>query len=119
MRRSRISQGLNLNALNALNACVSERMLKMFTTISFDIARDALITPRRLMYVRTKEIELFDNLSGIANKKQEEIEKIIQETVDAIREPLLDEAEAYRFQSKNKGRVLRSKKFDAFLPHHL
>ncbi|OQV23926.1 Dual serine/threonine and tyrosine protein kinase [Hypsibius exemplaris] len=78
---------------------IHERTLKMFTNISFDIARDALITPRRLMYVRTKEIELYDNLSSIANKKQEEIEKIIQETVDNIREPLLDEAEAFQFQN--------------------
>jgi hypothetical protein len=51
------------------------------------------------MYVRTQEMDLFDNLSSIANKKQEEIEKIIQETVDVIKEPLLDEAESFCFQS--------------------
>lgn len=78
----------------------TERILIMFTTFAFDIARDVLITPRRLSYVRTKEMELYDNLSGIANKKQEEIEIIIQETADSIKEPLLDEAESLKFQSK-------------------
>lgn len=70
----------------------------MFTTYAFDIARDMMITPRRLCYVRKKELELFDHLSAIANKKQEEMEGIIDETVQAIKEPLLEEAESLRFQ---------------------
>ncbi|XP_055342706.1 dual serine/threonine and tyrosine protein kinase-like isoform X2 [Paramacrobiotus metropolitanus] len=76
---------------------IHERVLAQFTIFAFDIARDVLITPRRLSYVRTKELELYETMSAIANRKQEEIELIIQETVDSIKDSLLDEAESYKF----------------------
>ena len=47
------------------------------------------------MYVREKEQGLFDDLNGVASMKQAEIESIIQETVESIKESLLDEVEDF------------------------
>lgn len=67
----------------------------MLTTFAFDVARDLCITPKRLIYVREKETSLFEDLNGVANMKQAEIENIIQETVASIKESLLDEVENF------------------------
>ncbi len=79
---------------------IHTRCLQMFITTAFDMARDMMITPRRLVFARNKESELFESLMEIALKKQDEIKRIIAETISDMREGLLDKAAEYDFIGK-------------------
>ncbi|XP_038054338.1 dual serine/threonine and tyrosine protein kinase-like [Patiria miniata] len=72
--------------------------MNMFITTAFDMQRDIQITPRRIDYARQREMELFESLKELANQRQEEIRKLIQMTIQDIKEPLLQEAENYQFE---------------------
>lgn len=54
--------------------------------------RDILITPKRLGYARDKEKELYESLIGLTNSKQNEIQKLILQAIEDIREELTDQA---------------------------
>ncbi len=71
--------------------------MNMFITTAFDMQRDIQITPRRIDYARQREAELFESLKELANQRQEEIRKLIQETIQDMKEPLLQEAENFQF----------------------
>ncbi|XP_035677571.1 dual serine/threonine and tyrosine protein kinase-like [Branchiostoma floridae] len=73
------------------------RCLQMFITSAFDMARDIMITPRRIEYARARERELYDSLVAISDRKQDEIRNLIRETVANIREELLEDAASYSF----------------------
>lgn len=84
-------------AVSLLNV-VHTRCLQNFIMIAFDMARDMMITPKRLEFARSKEIELYDSLMAIALKKQDEIKVIILDTITSLREDLLQNAERYVFE---------------------
>lgn len=65
---------------------------------AFDMQRDLQITPRRLEYTREKEGELFNSLMAIANRKQEEMKEMIVETLDSMKEQLLEDAANLEFK---------------------
>ncbi|XP_077983398.1 dual serine/threonine and tyrosine protein kinase-like [Glandiceps talaboti] len=73
------------------------RCLKMFITTAFDMARDMMITPRRIRYAKDREISLYASLLEIANKKQEELKDLIIHTVTGMKEELLKEAADFIF----------------------
>ena len=76
---------------------IHTRCLQTFIMTAFDMARDMMITPRRLVFARDKETELYSSLMDIAIKKQDEIKRIIAETIADMREDLLDKAAEYDF----------------------
>ena len=67
-------------------------LLNLFILTAFDMARDQLITPKRLGYARAKENELYDEMVRATQKKQDELQELFLEVLDAMREDLLVEA---------------------------
>lgn len=74
------------------------RCLRMFVLTAFDMTRDMMMTPKRLEYTRRREAELYSSLMTIASKKQEEIRQLIVNTIEGIRDDLLEEAANHQFQ---------------------
>ncbi|XP_006273943.2 dual serine/threonine and tyrosine protein kinase [Alligator mississippiensis] len=86
-----------VDAATLLNL-VHSRCLDIFINQAFDMQRDLQITPKRLEYTRKKENELFESLMGIANRKQEEMKDMIIETLNNMKEELLEDAANMEFK---------------------
>ncbi|KAM9321423.1 dual serine/threonine and tyrosine protein kinase [Gastrophryne carolinensis] len=71
---------------------VHSRCLDIFINKAFDMCRDLQITPKRLEYTRQKESELYESLMYISDRKQEELKDMIVETINNMREQLLEDA---------------------------
>ena len=84
------------NAATVLNNSHT-RCLKMFILSAFDMARDMLITPKKLDFAREKEDELYRSLLAIAVSKINEIKNLISETIIDISEVVREDAAAYDF----------------------
>ncbi|XP_077094255.1 dual serine/threonine and tyrosine protein kinase isoform X2 [Siphateles boraxobius] len=91
-----VLQSQQVEAATLLNA-VHCRCLDLFINQAFDMQRDLQITPRRLEYTREKEGELFSSLMAIANRKQEEMKEMIVETLESMKEQLLEDAANLEF----------------------
>ncbi|XP_015763083.1 PREDICTED: dual serine/threonine and tyrosine protein kinase-like [Acropora digitifera] len=74
------------------------RVLGMFITTAFDMARDMVITPRRLDYAREKEEDLYKALMESASRKQEEIRDLIHSSISSLTPDLLKEVENLKFE---------------------
>ncbi|XP_048743808.1 dual serine/threonine and tyrosine protein kinase-like isoform X2 [Ostrea edulis] len=88
------------------------RCLNMFIISAFDMARDMLITPKKLEFAREKENELFKQLLTIAVEKGDEIRKMIAETIGDMRDQLIRKAEEYEFLGvdlNEEGEILTQK----------
>ncbi|KAM4699268.1 dual serine/threonine and tyrosine protein kinase [Discoglossus pictus] len=77
---------------------VHSRCLDLFINKAFDMRRDLQITPKRLEYTRQKESELYESLMGISDRKQEELKDMIVETLNSMREQLLEDAANMHFK---------------------
>lgn len=86
-----------VTASSALNEAHS-RVLSLFITTAFDMARDMIITPRRLEYAREKEEELFKALMETASRKQDEIKEVIHNTITNLSPQILKEVESLEFK---------------------
>ncbi|CAF3321626.1 unnamed protein product [Rotaria socialis] len=82
---------LTIRAVSNLQ-CSQELCLDIFNDSAFEMARDMLITPKRLNYTREKEKELYESLISLTNSKQNEIQKLILEAIGEIQERLIDQA---------------------------
>ncbi|CAF1245982.1 unnamed protein product, partial [Didymodactylos carnosus] len=69
-----------------------ELSLDLFNNSAFDMARDILITPKRISYAREKEKNLYESLIALTNSKQSEIQRVILQAADDMREHLTDQA---------------------------
>lgn len=88
------------------------RCLNMFIISAFDMARDMLITPKKLEFAREKENELFKQLMEMASKKGDEIRKMIAETIGDMKDQLIQKAEEYEFLGvdfNEEGEILTQK----------
>ena len=74
------------------------RVLGMFITTAFDMARDMVITPRRLDYAREKEQDLYKALMESASRKQEEIRDLIHSAISSLTPEVLKEVEELKFE---------------------
>ena len=74
------------------------RVLGMFITTAFDMARDMVITPRRLDYAREKEEDLYKALMESASRKQEEIKDLILSAISSLTPDVLKEVEELKFE---------------------
>ncbi|XP_077785127.1 dual serine/threonine and tyrosine protein kinase isoform X3 [Podarcis muralis] len=86
-----------VDAATVLNL-VHCRCLDIFINQAFDMQRDLQITPKRLEYTRKKENELYESLMLIANRKQEEMKDMIIETLNNMKEELLEDAANMEFK---------------------
>ncbi|OCT91880.1 hypothetical protein XELAEV_18014937mg [Xenopus laevis] len=77
---------------------VHSRCLDLFINKAFDMHRDLQITPKRLEYTRQKENELYESLMRISDRKQEELKDMIVETLNSMREQLLEDAANMQFK---------------------
>lgn len=59
------------------------------------MAREIQITPKRINYAQDVELKLYNSLIDIAVKKQEEITKIIQATLQNMRSNVSDVLDGY------------------------
>lgn len=89
-----IFQSCLVNAATVLNNSHT-RCLKMFILSAFDMARDMLITPKRLEFVREKEEELYKSLLVIAVSKINEIRELISKTIHDISDSVKEECAAF------------------------
>jgi hypothetical protein len=71
---------------------VQSTCIRSFILSAFDMARELQITPKRLQYVQEKESELHQGLIRVASDKQEEITTLIENTLQELRDSLLDRA---------------------------
>ncbi|RWS23820.1 dual serine/threonine and tyrosine protein kinase-like protein, partial [Leptotrombidium deliense] len=77
---------------------IHNRCLRMFILTAFDMTRDMMITPKRIEYAKQKEQQLFDSLMAIANKKQDELRTLILDTLNSMRNDLIEDAAKYKFK---------------------
>ncbi|KXJ28456.1 dual serine/threonine and tyrosine protein kinase [Exaiptasia diaphana] len=87
-----------VTASSALNEAHS-RVLSLFITTAFDMARDMIITPRRLEYAKEKEEELFKALMETASRKQDEIKEVIHNTITTLSPQILKEVGLLEFKN--------------------
>lgn len=74
------------------------KILRMFILTAFDMSRDILITPKRIIYAKKKENELYEQLMLIAKEKQQEIKLLISSTIEQMRDRLVEQAAVYVFK---------------------
>ena len=72
----------------------------MFILSAFDMARDMLITPKKLEFAREKEEELYKSLLKISVSKLDEIKDLISTTISVIGNCLVAEAGEFEFIGK-------------------
>ncbi|CAC5365314.1 DSTYK [Mytilus coruscus] len=85
-----------VNSSTVLNNSHS-RCLSMFIMSAFDMARDMLITPKKLMFAREKEVELYKSLMRISVAKTNEIREMIGSTIAENQNMLVQKAADYEF----------------------
>lgn len=74
-----------------------EQCLKQFINFAFEVARDMMVTPRKIEYARDKEQVLFENLNSLASIKQEELKNLINNAIEINRESILEAAKNFEF----------------------
>ena len=67
------------------------RCLQTLILYAHDLARDVLVTPKRIQYSRTKEEELYTQLIDLASKKQSEIKELVHQAIADITDQLVHE----------------------------
>ncbi|KAJ1138134.1 hypothetical protein NDU88_004525 [Pleurodeles waltl] len=77
---------------------IHNRSLEFFINQAFDMQRDLQITPKRLEYTRQKENELFESLKSIASREQEGMKDMIVETLNNMKDELLEDAANMEFK---------------------
>ena len=85
-----------VNSSTVLNNSHS-RCLSMFIMSAFDMARDMLITPKKLTFAREKEAELYKSLMRISVAKTTEIKEMIGSTIAENQDRLIEKAVEYEF----------------------
>ncbi|KAJ4441032.1 hypothetical protein ANN_10881, partial [Periplaneta americana] len=76
---------------------IHSKCLRRFILSAFDMAREIQITPRRIHYAEEKEADLYRSLMMVANEKQEEITRLIEVTLQEMREDLIEIAAEYQY----------------------
>ncbi|XP_041379735.1 dual serine/threonine and tyrosine protein kinase-like [Gigantopelta aegis] len=104
-------QGYLINSSVVLNN-THTRCLNMFIMSAFDMARDMLITPKKLEFVKEKEDDLYKSLLRLAVSKQDEIKSLISGTISDMRFDLVEQAAEYDFigvEIDDNGQILTAK----------
>ncbi|XP_015923211.1 dual serine/threonine and tyrosine protein kinase isoform X2 [Parasteatoda tepidariorum] len=74
------------------------RSLQNFILAAFDLSRDLMITPKRILYARQREEALYRSLLNLSHNKQNEIKNMITTTIFEIRDEVYSKAENFAFR---------------------
>ncbi len=74
-----------------------EKNIHKFILRVYDMARDLLITPRKIEYAKEKELRLYESLIELTYIKQDEFKRLIGETVANTRTLILACVSDYEF----------------------
>lgn len=78
------------------------RCLNMFILSAFDMAREMLITPKKLKFAQEKEEELYVSLMQMAVSNLDHMKASITDTIENIHDTLVQKAVDYEFLGKYK-----------------
>ena len=67
------------------------RCLQTLILYAHDLARDVLVTPKRIQYSRSKEEELYTQLIDLASKKQSEIKELVHQAIADVTDQIIHE----------------------------
>ena len=67
------------------------RCLQTLILYAHDLARDVLVTPKRIQYSRAKEEELYTQLIDLASKKQSEIKELVHQAIADVTDQIIHE----------------------------
>uniref|UniRef100_A0A914ULV0 Dual serine/threonine and tyrosine protein kinase n=1 Tax=Plectus sambesii TaxID=2011161 RepID=A0A914ULV0_9BILA len=76
-------------------------LLNLFILTAFDMARDQLITPRRMEYSKEQEMRLFNELLAVTQHKQDELQTLFSTTLDALRADIENAAAELSYREVN------------------
>ncbi len=65
------------------------RCLQTLILYAHDLARDVLVTPKRISYAKTKEEKLYTQLVELASRKQSEIKDLVHAAIDEAIESIV------------------------------
>lgn len=74
------------------------RCLQTLILYAHDLARDVLVTPRRIKYCRQMEEKLYTQLIELASKKQSEIKDIVSSSITEATEDIIHEVVALELE---------------------
>lgn len=89
-----------VNAVTVLNH-THIRCLQTFIICAFDMARDVLVTPKKIQFAKEKEDDLFNSLYQIAVDKGDEIQTMIEQTLADSKDKLIEKVDEYDFIGKD------------------
>ncbi|XP_065178557.1 dual serine/threonine and tyrosine protein kinase-like [Sycon ciliatum] len=72
--------------------------LTSFIHLAMEMSRDVLLTPRRILYVKRKEHELFAAMMDLATLKQAELRKSVELILSTLTPIVSEEAAIFQFQ---------------------
>ncbi len=84
------------------------RCLQTLILYAHDLARDNLVTPKRIKYARTKEEELYTQLIDLASRKQSEIKELVNQALTDVAEPIIQEVLEMEFEEMDLTESLQS-----------
>ena len=77
------------------------RCLQTLILYAHDLARDVLVTPRKLKYAKQMEEKLYTQLIELASRKQSEIKDIVTHTIDEALDEIIAEVQALQLEGVN------------------
>lgn len=77
------------------------RCLQTLILYAHDLARDVLVTPRRIKYCRQMEEKLYTQLIDLASKKQSEIKDIVSQSIAEATDDIIKEVIALELEGVN------------------
>ena len=81
------------------------RCLQTLILYAHDLARDVLVTPRRIKYCRQMEEKLYTQLIDLASRKQSEIKEIVNLTIQQSVDDIVKEVVEMELEGGQFGRV--------------
>lgn len=94
---------MNLQITNAASSLhdAHARCLQSLILAAHDLARDVMVTPKRIQYAREKEELLYKQLMELASKKQSEIKDLVSSTVLDAHSDIVVEVLTLQFDGLN------------------
>jgi len=94
---------MNLQITNAASSLhdAHARCLQSLILAAHDLAREVMVTPKRIQYAREKEELLYKQLMDLSSKKQSEIKDLVCTTVLNIHSDIVAEVLALQFEGLN------------------
>ena len=73
------------------------RCLQTLILYAHDLARDVLVTPKRISYSKAKEEELYTQLIDLASRKQSEIKELVNQSISDVADSIVAQVAELEF----------------------